>query len=363
LTTTHSNKKTSLIEVFFVYCALIYMYLCLLSDMKNHLYKIGLILVMSMIAVTTSVAQEEDIFGIERKIKGRKSDSDVGNVFRNVVSAFSLEVSSGAGYHTNQLNYFTSVPGAYPIESLGDLLAVEDQGTYKVGDYAFPVNVGLRLNMFGIFTLGGGYGREFGRISNFEMDSQQFQLEGTSYTYDKLYGTFGLVLYNAQRRAAYLTWKYRKYSSNNYYMQSQLKQRIRQEYPWQFVLEGEYGTIKIREAYDSHLSNTEPFYAVGLRVEREFSEYAKIYLKPSASFYKLSYDKTVNQNGVEIFESQPIKQVLYTLNVGLSISLPGTKRCKVAGCGVVMKHLHDGVEYRGSSIWKRQHRKVGQWYN
>ena len=331
--------------------------------MKKHLFKIGIILVMCVTAVSNSLAQEEDIFGIESKIKGRKSDSNVGNVFRNVVSAFSLEVSSGAGYHTNQLDYITAVPGAYPIGSSGEMTPVEDQGTYKVGDYAFPVNLGLRLDMFGIFTLGGGYGREFGRIGNFEMDNQHFQLEGASYTYDKLYGTFGLVLYNAHRRASYLNWRYRKYSSNNYYMQSQLKQRIRQEYPWQFVLEGEYGTLKIREAYDSHLSATEPFYAVGLRVEREFSEYAKIYLKPAASFYKLSYDKSVSHNGVEIFESQPIKQSFYTLNVGISISLPGTKRCKVAGCAVVMKHLHDGVEYRGSSIWKRQHRKVGQWYN
>lgn len=335
-----------------------------LSVMKSNLFKIGLVLAMSIAAVGTSLAQEEDIFGIERRIKGRKSESNVGNVFRNVVSAFSFEVSSGAGYHTNQLDYMTAVPGAYPIESPGDLTAVEDQGTYQVGDYAFPVNLGLRLNMFGIFTLGGGYGREFGRIRNFEMDNQYFQLEGTSYTYDKLYGTFGLVLYNAQRRAAYLTWRYRKYSSNNYYMQSQLKQRIRQEYPWQFVLEGEYGTLKIKEAYDSHLSaTTEPFYALGLRIEREFSEYVKVYIKPAASFYKLSYDKLVNQNGLEILESQPIKQHYYSLNVGLSISLPGTKRCKVAGCAVVMKHLHDGVEYRGSSIWKRQHRKVGQWYN
>ncbi len=330
--------------------------------MTNRLHRISLIVVICITAVTTSLAQEEDIFGIERKISGRKSESNVGNVFRNVVSAFSVEISSGAGYHTNQLDYSTAVPEAYPVQSVSDLVLLDNQGTYKVGDYAFPVNLGLRINMFNFFTLGGGYGREFGRIGNYEMGDQRFQLEGTSYTYDKLYGTLGLVLYNAQRRASFLSWRYRKYSSNNYYMQSQLKQRLRQEYPWHFILEGEYGTLKIREAYDSHLSATDPFYAVGLRVEREFSEYAKIYLKPAANFYNLTYDKVVVQNGVELFESQPIKQHFYTLNIGLSISLPGTKRCKVGGCGVVMKHLHDGVEYRGSSIWKRQHRKVGQWY-
>lgn len=332
----------------------------------NRFYTIGLSLnLIFCLAVLPkpSFAQEEDIFGIERKLGGRKSESNVGNVFRNAISAFSLEISSGAGYHTDQLDYMSVLPEAYPIETVGDLASVDTQGTYKVGDYAFPVNFGIRLNMFDFFTLGGGYGREFGKIGNYEMGDHRFQLEGTSYTYDKLYGTFGLVLYNARRRASFLTWRYRKYSGNNYYMQSQLKQRIRQEYPWHFVLEGEYGSLKIKKAYDSHLSATEPFYSLGLRIEREFSEYAKIYLKPAASFYKLAYDKTVVQNGVEVFETQPIKQNIYTLNIGLSVSIPGTKRCKVAGCGVVMKHLHDGVEYRGSSIWKRQDRKVGQWYN
>lgn len=321
------------------------------------------LIVCFFVLPTYAIAQEEDIFGIERKLGGRKSDSNVGNVFRNAISAFSLEISSGAGYHTNQLDFSSALPEAYPIESLGDLPSTDYQGTYEVGDYAFPVNLGIRLNMFGFFTLGGGYGREFGKIGNYEMGDHRFQVSGTSYTYDKLYGTFGLVLYNAKRRASFLTWRYRKYSGNNYYMQSQLKQRIRQDYPWHFILEGEYGSLKIKKAYDSHLSATEPFYTVGLRIEREFSEYAKIYLKPAVSFHQLAYDKMVVQNGVELFETQPIKQNFYTLNIGLSISIPGTKRCKVAGCGVVMKHLHDGVEYRGSSIWKRQHRKVGQWYN
>ena len=334
--------------------------------MINRFYTTGLsLLLIFCLAVLPkhSFAQEEDIFGIERKLGGRKSESNVGNVFRNAISVFSLEISSGAGYHTDQLDYMSVLPEAYPIETVVDLASVEAQGPYKVGDYAFPVDLGIRLNMFDFFTLGGGYGREFGKIGNYEMGDHRLQLEGTSYTYDKLYGTFGLVLYNARRRASFLTWRYRRYSGNNYYMQSQLKQRIRQEYPWHFVLEGEYGSLKIKKAYDSHLSATEPFYSLGLRIEREFSEYAKIYLKPAASFYKLAYDKTVVHNGVEVFETQPIKQNIYTLNIGLSVSIPGTKRCKVAGCGVVMKHLHDGVEYRGSSIWKRQNRKVGQWYN
>jgi len=310
-----------------------------------------------------AAAQEEDIFGIERKLSSRKSESGVGNVFRNAISKFSLEIGGGAGHHQNRMNFSTVEPEAYPIQNISDIaVPIENTGAFEANEYAFPVNAGVRLDLFGFFTLGAGYGKEFGKMQHFSSDDQQFQIEGTSYTYDKLYGTFGLVLYNARRRAAFLNWRYRKYSGNNYYMQTQLKQRVRQNYPWHFVLEGEYGSMKIKKAYDSHISATEPFYSLGLRIEREFSEYAKIFLKPAASFSTLSYTRPVNHNSMEVTEIHTIKQKLYTVNLGLSISIPGTKRCKVGGCGVVMKHLHNGVEYRGSSIWKLQNRKVGQWY-
>src|SRR5690606_17021931 len=113
---------------------------------------------------------------------------------------------------------------------------------------------------------------------------------------------------------------------------------------------------------DFHVTGVQTCALPILRIERDFSEYARIFVKPAASFSTLSYDRIVSENNVEIPESHIIKQNLYTVNVGLSISIPGTKRCKVGGCGVVMKHLHNGVEFRGSSIWKMQDRKVGQWY-
>src|SRR5690606_2652844 len=196
----------------------------------------------------------------ERKLSGRKSESDVGNVFRNAISKLSLELSAGAGYHQNQMAFSSLTPESYPIRSMSDLsLPAESPTAFQEENFAFPINLGARVNLFGIFTIGGGYGREFGKISSFGQGDQQFQLEGAAYSFDKLYGTLGLVLYDARRRAGFLNWRYRNYSGSNYYMQSQLKQRLRQNYPWHFVLEGEYGTMKIRKAYDSHLSITEPF--------------------------------------------------------------------------------------------------------
>ncbi|WP_317130639.1 hypothetical protein [Echinicola soli] len=277
------------------------------------------------------------------------------------MSKISLELGGGYGMHLNAMDFNSGMPDNYPISIISDdgssqdILAGETR-TFKSNSSAIPFDAGVRIDLFGLFAIGGGYGREMGSMAALEGDSHQFTFSSDKYVFDKMYGTLGLVLYDAKRRRAFLNWKYRKYSGNNHYMQAQRKLRMEQNYPWRFTLEGEYGSIKVQESYDDALTATEPYYAIGLRIEREFSEYTKIFLKPNASFRKFNYQL----EGLE--ESQMLEQKLFTINLGVALRLPGTKRCKIPGCGVKMKHLHNGVGYRGSSIWHMQNRKVGQWY-
>ncbi|WP_339902496.1 hypothetical protein [uncultured Cyclobacterium sp.] len=303
---------------------------------------------------------QEDIFGIERKIKSRKSDSEVGNAFRNAVSNFSFEISSGAGFHQHQLDFMSEVPENYPITELSTLEAPvfsdSDTTIFKSTGFAYPVNLGVRLNLFDLINIGAGYGREWGSLDKLTGDGNTFALVEEKYTYDKFYGTVGLVLWDAGKRSSFLRWKYRKYSDSNLSMQAQLRQRARQYYPWRITLEGEFGSITLKKSLDPQLSVVKGYYGLGLRIERDLSEYSKFFIKPAAEFRPYDY------NMIDPMEIQGVKQALYTLQVGVAISLPGSKRCKISGCRVVMRHLHNGVEYRGSSIFKRQNRKVGEWY-
>src|SRR5690554_1380517 len=89
------------------------------------------------------MAQEEDIFGIERKLGGRKSDSEMGNVFRNAISNFSFEISAGAGYHQDQLNFYSVDPSAYPIEPLLPNELGDENPVFASAEYAVPINVGM----------------------------------------------------------------------------------------------------------------------------------------------------------------------------------------------------------------------------
>ncbi len=320
-------------------------------------------------------AQEEDIFGISSKAKNPKSDSGLGNVTRNVMEMFALELSTGAGYHQFATDFYSEFPDRYPLTQFQNFdtpldISEEKPLPMKGNDWTFPVfNAGLRINLFNLLTIGGGYGQEWGNYSNMKGGDFEFAFEGDSYQISKLYGTVGLVLFDARKRVKFLKWQYRKYASANLYMQSELKQRARQIYPWRFILEGEFGQLNLKNSYDPALDipnkppyqprfavANEPYYGIGLRIERDFSEYTKLFIKGGAEFRKFTYSD-------EFFsEFQKIDQTLYAMQVGFSIKIPGTKRCKIGGCGVVMKHSHNGIEYRGSSIFQLQNRKIGQWY-
>lgn len=151
-------------------------------------------------------------------------------------------------------------------------------------------------------------------------------------------------------------------------MQSELRQRARQLYPWRFIIEGEFGKMKLSKfvasntitqnsTYQPKLAVSDnPYFGASLRIEREISDYAKVFLKGGAEFREFTFSAS------DFSESQLIKQQVFGLQAGLAMTLPGTKRCKIQGCGVVMKHMHDGIEFRGSSIFRFQNRKVGQWY-
>lgn len=320
-----------------------------------------------------SWAQDEDIFGISSKAKNPKSESGVGNAFRNVLELFALEVSTGAAYHQIGTTFYSENPTLYPITQYQNFensdFTIQDTLSFSSNEWIFPlVNAGVRINLFNLLTVGGGFGREWGSLSPMRGNDHEFAFEGSSYQISKTYGTVGLVLYDAKRRQGFLKWQYRRYSTNNIYMQSELRQRARQNYPWRFILEGEFGKMKLKNSVDESLLvgpnpyvprlavSAYPYYGVSMRVEYDFSEYAKFFVKGGAEFRGFTYASA------DFSEFQNIKQDVFGLQAGLALKIPGTKRCKIYGCGVVMKHLHNGIEYRGSSIFNMQNRKVGQWY-
>ena len=192
--------------------------------------------------------------------------------------------------------------------------------------------------------------------------------QGTSIQATNYYASLGLVLFDATRRRFLLKQKYKRFNQANpdlkMRMQREYNQRIRQNYPWTVSVEGEVGRLNLIQnkqqlatTYQAKLSSlsNQFTYAGVIRVGYQLSEYASIFVK--GKYMQRSF-----VNGSSDFSPFPMDQVMYSLQAGITMKVPGTKRCKINGCGVVMKHRHNGIEYRGSSIFNLQNRKIGQWY-
>ena len=91
-------------------------------------------------------------------------------------------------------------------------------------------------------------------------------------------------------------------------------------------------------------------------MERAYSEYVKLFIRPSYEFKAYSID--IPQLGVTINNTIP---ALY-LNAGLSISLANLKRCPVNMCNTQIDHAHAGKGYRSKMhpFWKWQNPNYGQ---
>jgi hypothetical protein len=335
------------------------------------MYRKGYLLFLLCFSLTSLKlsAQDEDIFGISKKARNPKSNSSLGNAFRSVQELFSFQLSTGAGYYQMSTAFYSGNNQVYPISQYQNhdysYFPLPDTLSLRSQELILPrIEAGLRLNLFNILTLGGGYGVEQGRHGPFEGSGYSFSLAGNSYQLGSYYASAGLILYDAGRRKMLLKMKYKKYDSKNQFMQRQLAQRLRQNYPWRISVEAEAGKMQVRSqpvavprAYQPHLLANQKnyYYGAGLRVDYDLSEYATLFVKGELELRSFV-------NGSADFAAFPMDQQVFGLQAGLSMKVPGTKKCKINGCGVVMKHLHDGVEYRGSSIFNLQNRKIGQWY-
>ena len=335
--------------------------------------RIYLLLTFFFLSSAASFSQDEDIFGITRKARAPKSQSSLGNAFRSIQEMFSFQLATGAAQYSMGTEFYRGDGKVYPITQYQNhefgYVPLPDTLTLTTRQWILPtVEAGLRLNLFNLLTLGGGYGRERGVLQPFEGSGYQFSLQWPNYTATNYYASAGLVLYDASRRRFLLKQRYKKFNRANpdlkMRMEREYKQRIRQNYPWSISVEAEVGKVNVNQAepplpkmYQPRLAEVQDqyTYAAALRVSYDLSEYASVFVK--AKYMQRSF-----VNDSPDFTPFPMDQEVYGVQTGLSIKVPGTKRCKINGCGVVMKHNHNGVEYRGSSIFNFQNRKIGQWY-
>ncbi len=116
------------------------------------------------------------------------------------------------------------------------------------------------------------------------------------------------------------------------------------------------GSYKLKTNYNAAQVTTSTFVNLGVTVERNLSEYFKIFARPS---YEIkSYKLAIPQSGKSI----PYQQNAFYLQVGFSYSIPELPRCFLKDCHAQINHAHGNKEYRSRMhpIYKKQNPGYGE---
>ena len=97
------------------------------------------------------------------------------------------------------------------------------------------------------------------------------------------------------------------------------------------------------------------YYNLGFTIERDMSEYFKLFVRPSFEFKSLTL-------GVPDAGGIKHKFNAFYLNVGATYRIPELRRCVIKGCKAQMNHAHGNREYRSKvhPIYLKQNPNYGE---
>lgn len=229
-------------------------------------------------------------------------------------------------------NWFNTVtPGSTATAAVSFLVNSDtaDLG-FKSKAFSIPLKGTVHIE-FNRYRIGGGYSYEFMHIGNFKSTSYEnrignFSPQANNFFLKKYFGMIGGMVY-----------RYDEYA---------------------LIVDANIGGYKLGKNFNQALIKRGVYYNLGATVEREMSEYFKIFVRPSFELkkYKLSIPET-GQTLTHRFNA-------FYINVGATYRLPEIRRCFLKDCHAQINHAHGNREYRSRRhpIWKKQNPHYGENY-
>jgi hypothetical protein len=118
----------------------------------------------------------------------------------------------------------------------------------------------------------------------------------------------------------------------------------------------QFGTNKFGKNFNRAVIKPSPFFNIGITVERELSEYLKLFVRPN--FEIKSYTLSLAESNLSIKH----KANSFVWNVGFTYSIPELPKCKIKDCRIQINHAHGDREYRSRAhpIYKKQNPAYGE---
>lgn len=289
-----------------------------------------------------------DYFYIERKGNGlRKILSKItfglstgygSTTFKHEVDGFGIiqnpdsvpKLFQPASITSGYSNWFNRVtpsgntvqPGAFQVNS--DTTTIG----FKSKSFNIPIKATLHVE-FDKYRIGGGYSIEYtsmGKFSPTRYGDQisSFSPDFSSFFLQKYFGMIGGTVYRY--------------------------------YEYLLVVDANVGGYSLGSNFDKSVIKKGVFLNLGVAVERELSEYFRVFVRPSYEIksYKLGLPET-NQSITHKFNA-------FYINVGATYRFPELRRCFLKTCKAQMNHAHGNREYRSRvhPIYKKQNPHYGE---
>jgi hypothetical protein len=235
------------------------------------------------------------------------------------------EPSSTAGYS----NWFNEVESA-PLTAGTIFDSDQEQLGFKSKAFNIPLRATLHFE-FQRFRIGGGYSFEFTKLGDFKPvthadEIQSFSPDVASFFLKKYFGSFGASVY-----------RYEQYL---------------------LVADVNIGGYKLGKKFDKSLIDKSLFFNIGFSIEREMSEYFRLFVRPSYDFKSYTINIPETANGIKH------KFNAFYFNVGATYRLPELRKCFLKTCKAQLNHAHGNREYRSRvhPIHKKQNPHYGENY-
>ncbi len=229
-------------------------------------------------------------------------------------------------------NWFTDVTPAADIALRDDFAMVtfdSIDGPLKASGYHIPVNLAIYYNLQRL-RIGGGANVEFHQATFPEPDnflSAYPSPEAFSTTMSRWFFLLGYSVY--------------------------------EYYDYAFGVDLRAGQYRLGSGFNEEITQTTPFINLGVSIEKVFSEYFRVYLRPSYEFK--SYSITLPENALQV------NNHAVNLTLGVSINYPDLPRSPIPNDEIQMKHYVSDSQgnrmlVRGQPFWKKQDPKIGELY-
>ncbi|WKN30816.1 hypothetical protein PZB74_17820 [Porifericola rhodea] len=248
----------------------------------------------------------------------------------NAANASPGSVSSGYS------EWFSTVTPAQNLTILEDDRLVRYDsvdGVLKSKGYSIPLNLALYFNLSRL-RIGGGVALDFHKANHPEPEGFLSEYEDPGKVRSTMNRYYVLLGYSAY-----------------------------EYYDLAFGVDLRAGKVNMGSGFDKSSIESSPFFNIGVSLEKVYSEYFRVYLRPSYEFK--SYTVSLPEGGPQ--PDLKINDNAFQLTLGVSINYPDLPRSPIPNDKTQMKHYVSDSKgnrmlVRGQPFWKKQDPKIGELY-